>query len=630
MAPEVLIVGDVARRTELLERIRGLGYDAAICTGRALERRIARGIIPAAVVVCIDEIEPRELMEDLRRTRRGSGVPVTLYGPMGGKIGDLADVLDLGADHFLEAPADDDQLASALEELVGPGVEGLVRPPARAPVQTRPAPSERRKAPPARSEATAARSEAAVPRSEVAVPRMGSPAPRSSGPEATDAVLGQLHRTLDMLEARLKDKEPGAEEDLDLAELGFDELPDVGRGAAPPVDPEASLELPAPRDEPRSVTRSRHRDPTERLRRPSSGRARPSGRTEGRARRVVLPVDDRGSLDRMEVPRLLWVLHRAGYSGALWLRRGRLDKRIWWSEGRLSFAYGNTGHDRLADGLLRRGLLTRDQYAEAREIIESDPRHATSTLVDAGLLKARETPSAVRHHLARIIDSTFPWTEGTWELLPDEHSDEHVLRDVPVALVVAEGIRHRMEARTLSAWLGGLDQAPRFRAEATEVPRMVEQLLITPAEEAWLARFDGRHSLRELLEAPGVDELELLGLAYILYVVELLELSRDRGRVARDVDPATIDIERIRDRLHRSRAGDYFEVLDLPRSANRVDVRRAHAELRRTFADDQLEEVVRETLATDLEELRDLVDEARDVLIDETLRSAYLAHLEEP
>jgi len=30
-----------------------------------------------------------------------------------------------------------------------------------------------------------------------------------------------------------------------------------------------------------------------------------------------------------------------------------------------------------------------------------------------------------------------------------------------------------------------------------------------------------------------------------------------------------------------------------------------------------------------LEELRDLLDEARDVLVDEGLRSAYLAHLEE-
>ena len=84
------------------------------------------------------------------------------------------------------------------------------------------------------------------------------------------------------------------------------------------------------------------------------------------------------------------------------------------------------------------------------------------------------------------------------------------------------------------------------------------------------------------------------------------------------------------DRLRRSRAGDYFQVLDLPRSACRVDVRRAHADLRRSFADEQLEPTVRDSMGAEIEELRDLVDEARDVLIDEALRSAYLAHLEEP
>ena len=41
-------------------------------------------MIPAAVVVCIDDVEPRSLLEELRRTRRGSGVPVTLHGPLAG------------------------------------------------------------------------------------------------------------------------------------------------------------------------------------------------------------------------------------------------------------------------------------------------------------------------------------------------------------------------------------------------------------------------------------------------------------------------------------------------------------------------------------------------------------------
>ncbi|MEX1365985.1 MAG: DUF4388 domain-containing protein [Nannocystaceae bacterium] len=606
MAPELLIVGDVARRAELLERVRALGHDATLCSGPALERRIARGMLPVAVVVCIDDVEPRELMAELRRTRRGSGVPVTLYGPLGGGIGELADVLDLGADHFLEAPADDEQLALALEQLVGPGVE----PPART--------ARRRSSGPAR----------------------GAGSERDGGSQQTDAVLGQLHRTLDMLESRLRDRDrdEGDADDLELAELGFDELPSLGR---PPRSTTAEA---APRGQPRRaaprpVERPRHRDPTERLRRTEGAPPRPAVASPSARRRTSipeapprspLPIDERGELDSLEVPRLLWLLHRAAYTGAVSLRRGRVDKRLWWSDGQLLFAHGNTGHDRLADGLLRRGLLTRDQYEDASRIIEAEPRRATSRLAEAGMLKPAEVTESLRHHLVRIIDSTFGWTDGHWELRPDEACEDQALRGLAVARVIADGVRHRVEVTQLSSWLGGLDLAPRFRSEAVQVPQLVEQLLMTPAEEAWLARLDGRHTLRELAEGPGADELDLLGVAYTLHVLELLELRSDRIELSTAVEPSSIDVTRIRDRLRRSREGSYFGILELPLDACRIDVRRAHAQLRHTFADDQLEPDVREAMAAELEELRDLIDEARDVLIDEALRSAYLAHLEEP
>ncbi|MCA9710289.1 MAG: hypothetical protein KDK70_30900 [Myxococcales bacterium] len=121
MIPEILIVGDASGRAGLRERIQRLGYRATVGTAADLERRVDEREIPSAIVVCTEDEDPRELMAKLRGTRLGSGVPVTLYGPLGGRIGDLVDVLDLGADHFLEEPADDAQLAAAVVELAGPG-----------------------------------------------------------------------------------------------------------------------------------------------------------------------------------------------------------------------------------------------------------------------------------------------------------------------------------------------------------------------------------------------------------------------------------------------------------------------------------------------------------------------------
>jgi DNA-binding response OmpR family regulator len=612
VGPGVLIVGDASRRTDLLERIVGLGYEAAVCTRPALEHRIARAQVPGAVLVCTEDVDPRALMAALRATRRGAGVPVTLYGPLPGRSGDLADVLDLGADHFLEAPATDEALAAALEELLGPSGR-----PASSPGAGR---------------------AGAGPRATA------SPSGARPGAD-TDVVLGQLHRTLDMLEARLREREgEGVETDeLDLDELGVPALPEVDEGSTSSGSVPGSLPR-LPRDETVSPSASApglgsvpvaaRRDPTERL-----------GQTEGRRAEVTvsrpaivedlprrsepLPIEDRGSLARVEVPRLLWRLHRARYTGALSLEQGRVEKRLWWRDGDLVFVRSNVGHDRLIDGLLRRGLLTRDQYASVRQLATKEPGRAGALLVEAGLLKAAELPRILRDHLIRILDSTFPWTEGRWVLAPGEEHQESVLMDTPVPLVVAEGVRHRMESAQLIALLGGLEQHPRFRGEAVV---LAERLSMSPSEEAWLSQLDGTATLRELLAGPDVDELELLGLVYVLHVLEELELGAEVSMAAAvaGADPVALDVARIHDRLQLAREGEYFAALGLPRDAARLDVRRAHAELHRTFADANLEPTVRQQLRGQLEELRDLLDEARDVLADEGLRSAYLAHLEQP
>jgi hypothetical protein len=147
----------------------------------------------------------------------------------------------------------------------------------------------------------------------------------------------------------------------------------------------------------------------------------------------------------------------------------------------------------------------------------------------------------------------------------------------------------------------------------------------------WLARFDGRAALEDLLAEPDADEDELLPLVYALHVLELLDLHREALPMPRvPGDAASVDRRRIEDRLALAREADYFAVLGLPRDAGRSDVRHAYTELMRTFADEGLEAGTPEALASELAELRAALGEARDVLQDDALRSAYLAQLEDP
>jgi hypothetical protein len=88
-----------------------------------------------------------------------------------------------------------------------------------------------------------------------------------------------------------------------------------------------------------------------------------------------------------------------------------------------------------------------------------------------------------------------------------------------------------------------------------------------------------------------------------------------------------IDRRRIDERLALARDSDYFSLLGVAREAGRAELLRAHADLRDTFAAERLEPRTREELADALAELHAALDEAREVLLDEVLRSAYLAQL---
>jgi hypothetical protein len=198
VGPDVLIVGDASLRGELITQVRECGYEAAICPVRGLNRAVQGAQPPAAILICIDDVEADIVLAGLRRTRRGAAIPVILVGSLGvGRLGSgvegLADVLDLGADQLVEFPTDVATLRPIFAELIGP--------------------------------ASGATETAVVPRSERSTTR-------GVREISDDTVLGDLRQTLDRLEARLRrrdedDPESDPRDDVDLAVMGLDEVPEV-------------------------------------------------------------------------------------------------------------------------------------------------------------------------------------------------------------------------------------------------------------------------------------------------------------------------------------------------------------------------------------------------------------------
>ncbi len=314
---------------------------------------------------------------------------------------------------------------------------------------------------------------------------------------------------------------------------------------------------------------------------------------------------------------LLAQLRRERFTGCL--EAGVADgpqRRLWWSEGQVVGGASPVASESMLGRLVARGLIDGEQRELAVRWSSGDLRRDAERLAQAGWLKPQEAQEALREPVRRLVERFAEAPTLAWALYPGERPATPVELGVPLAALIAGGIRR-----------GGRLAALRVAAPDLLRPRLsfvgpeaLAAELRWPAAAAIAGRFDGRASVGELIAAGIADERDIRGLVYVLALLGHLAPALEdeaAGLVA-------LDRRRVRERLRLARETDYFGLLGLTRDATRDEVLRAHADLSATFGEG-LEPASRLELAEELAELQAALDEARDVLTDEALHSAYLA-----
>jgi hypothetical protein len=320
-----------------------------------------------------------------------------------------------------------------------------------------------------------------------------------------------------------------------------------------------------------------------------------------------------------EVLQRLWQMHVQRGSGRLLVGFvGGAIKQVWWRRGVPVYAASSAAEDGLLARLQARGLIGRGQLQASARLADEDLQASARRLVEAGLLKPREQAEVVRDAALRIVESLCSDAAERW-LLDAEPSPGDVGRDANVLGLLASGARLGLSLERLRE---DMPESTCLCVQVEDIERLAAQL-DWPEAAQWLGLLDGGRSLGQLVEEDGLDERELWAAAQVLWAAGLAQ------PVEVDLDAAlvVIDRRRIEERLALAGSSDYFALLGVARDAGRAAVLRAHADLRETFAEERLEPRSREELADELAALRVALDEAREVLLDEALRAAYLAHL---
>jgi hypothetical protein len=239
-----------------------------------------------------------------------------------------------------------------------------------------------------------------------------------------------------------------------------------------------------------------------------------------------------------------------------------------------------------------------------------------------------ELCASVRGHLEEVYYGLFEWQAGTYHYTPElPEEDDRVVLDRDPRALLAEGIRRKYVLPYMMEKIGapsslltpveGVDpdlDALGFSAEAKRLVRLV----------------DGTRNIEDLVFSSGLEALAvyhvlaaLVFMGYVKVTIRGIEGVSADGTTSGDA----IDRERIQDKLNHVRQLDYFQVLGIPRSATAYEVERAFTRARREFEESRFSEGVCRDLHRELLEIERVIEDAHEVLRDDSLRQSYARHL---
>jgi hypothetical protein len=331
-----------------------------------------------------------------------------------------------------------------------------------------------------------------------------------------------------------------------------------------------------------------------------------------------------GTLADLPVPRLLALAARAEVTGRLDFE-GEAVRSLYLEAGRVVGGTSSDPAERVEELALRLGLVTRDQYRVVAGAAATLPtRRAAVVLLERGFLKPAELTGLVRRHTEEVAFGTFGdagagfrWVAA--EVPPDERT---ALERTTLQLAV-EGVRRRWLEPQCEAVLGG---DATLLAPVAGGPSAAD-LALSPDERRAVALADGLRTLDEIVAASPLDALSTRQVLAALVMVGALAVRLHQG--GRTAGPAAeaIDLARVREKHDQVRRADYFTILGVGRLCTPHEVREAADRLLAELDPARFQAVREEGLPERLDEIRRVIDDAREVLADDRLRGEYLRGL---
>lgn len=384
----------------------------------------------------------------------------------------------------------------------------------------------------------------------------------------------------------------------------------------------------------------------------------------------------RGSLTELPFAEVLGKIIREKQTGTLTCTKAKVKKSFHFSGGVVTGIQSNLLSEVLGRMLVTEGKITQNQCDDTRLIAKQRKKRHGDVLVELGLVSDADLQSALERQQFEKFENCFSWSAGEYVFVPEKASNGSAALNQLRAF--REAILQRMDFDTVKKKLVPFANQTVFwqTFEGDLVPFGLEY-----DESDLLKGIDGRHTLRGVLEAAPRPE-QLLRLIYTFHILGYLGFAQKPPegaeetceQVRRDllpsrpvaafadmppdipgvivtshsvpppaVPPESLDVpaaqrvpgrtsqlpffERIAEKFKTMDTDDYFQLLEIPRTATRADVKAAYLELAKVFHPAKLSHDIDQAERAKVAAIYLQITKAYETLYDDDERETYLKSL---
>lgn len=168
-----------------------------------------------------------------------------------------------------------------------------------------------------------------------------------------------------------------------------------------------------------------------------------------------------GNLRTMQLDELLQWLSQSKKSGTLEINSGKVDKRIYFKDGRILSSSSSKPEEYLGHFLVSHGLISELELSKAIELQEKTRTLLGKILVTTGALREDDLHRMLRLKAEESIYDVFSWTEADFRFLDDVLPESAMVpMSLDVTAIVMEGVQRVDEWRRIRQLIPTLEAIP--------------------------------------------------------------------------------------------------------------------------------------------------------------------------